>query len=61
MPTTGEKTKSNYFAPERWPKWDFKLLPPGPSNYQVVRKTQTKIEKKIRKAFEKQMKELGYI
>ena len=47
MPTTGEKTKSNYFAPERWPKWDFKILPPRPANYQIVRKSQLKVEKKL--------------
>ena len=45
MPTTGEKTKSNYFAPERWPKWDFKILPPKPANYQIVRKSQPQVEK----------------
>ena len=47
MPTTGEKTKSNIFAPERWPKWDFKILPPRPANYQIVRKSQLKVEKKL--------------
>ena len=39
MPTTGEKTKSKYFAPNRWPKFDFKILPPKPARYQVVRKS----------------------
>ena len=46
MPTTGEKTKSKYFAPNRWPKFDFKILPPKPAQYQVVRKSTTNASKK---------------
>ena len=46
IPTTGDKVRSNYYARESWPKWNFKKRPPKPANYQIVRKTQPKIEKK---------------
>ena len=38
MPTTGTEKKSKYYAKNRWPKWDYKKIPPNPSNYQIVRK-----------------------
>ena len=47
VPTTGDKIKSIYYAPARWPKWDFKKNPPKPAQYQTVRKTQPKPEKKL--------------
>jgi anaerobic magnesium-protoporphyrin IX monomethyl ester cyclase len=41
LPTTGNKTKSNYYAKERWPKYDFLNRPPKPAQYQIVRKSKT--------------------
>ena len=37
LPTTGNESKSNYYAKERWPKCDFKKRPPKPAFYQIVR------------------------
>ena len=39
LPSTGN-AKTNYYAPERWPKWNFKRRPPEPAYYQIVKKTQ---------------------
>ena len=36
-----------YYALKNWPKWNFKKSLPKPANYQIVRKTQPKIEKKL--------------
>ena len=47
LPTTGNKTKSNYYAKERWPKHDFKKQPPKPANYQIVKKTNFKANEKL--------------
>lgn len=47
LPTTGNKSKSNYYAKERWPKCDFKKRPPKPAFYQIVRKTQAKASKQL--------------
>jgi len=43
LPTTTNKIKSNYYARKRWPKYDFKNHPPKPANYQIVKKTQSKV------------------
>ena len=40
LPTTGNLIKSNYYAKERWPKYDFKNRPPKPAYYQTARKSQ---------------------
>jgi len=42
MPTTGSDAKSNYYAKERWPIYNFKINPPRPAKYQIVRKTKIK-------------------
>ena len=42
LPTTGNKFTINYYAKERWPKYDFKNDPPQPALYQVVRKSKLK-------------------
>ena len=42
MPTTGSGTKSNYYAKDRWPIYNFKVTPPKPAKYQIVRKTKIK-------------------
>ena len=47
MPTTGGKNKSNYFAKDRWPIYDFKVNPPKPANYQIVRKNQQQTKNDI--------------
>ena len=41
LPSTGNE-KTNYYAPERWPKWNFKRRPPEPAYYQIVKKNQIK-------------------
>ncbi len=48
MPTVGKTEQSNYYAQNRWPKYDFTNQPPKPAHYQIVRKKQTamKIPKK---------------
>ena len=46
LPTTTNEIKSNYYARERWPEYDFKNHPPKPANYQIVRKTQSKMSEK---------------
>ncbi|NQV82521.1 MAG: cobalamin B12-binding domain-containing protein [Rhodospirillales bacterium] len=38
LPAIGEKIQSDYYARDRWPKWDFKKNPPQELGYQVVRK-----------------------
>jgi len=40
-PAVGEKTETRYYAPTRWPVWDFQAKPPKPSQYQMVRRTGT--------------------
>jgi|TARA_Y100000310_G_scaffold337965_1_gene426374 anaerobic magnesium-protoporphyrin IX monomethyl ester cyclase len=47
LPTTGNETKSNYYAKERWPQYDFKNRPPKPAHYQIARKSQPKVKKKL--------------
>ena len=47
LPTTGNKSTSTYYAKERWPKYDFKNCPPKPAYYQIARKSQPKVEKKL--------------
>jgi len=39
LPTTGNKSKSSYYAKDRWPKYNFKNRPPKPAYYQIARKT----------------------
>jgi len=40
LPTTGNESKSIYYAKERWPKYDFKNCSPKPAHYQIARKSQ---------------------
>ena len=47
MPDTGVSTKTIYFAQERWPKWDFKNIPPKPAHYQIVKKQYTNPKDKL--------------
>ena len=47
LPTTGNESKSNYYARERWPKYDFKNRSPKPAYYQIARKSQSQVEKKL--------------
>ena len=47
LPTTGNKSTSIYYAKERWPKYDFKNYPPKPAYYQIARKSQPQVEKKL--------------
>ena len=42
LPTTGNESKSNYYAKDRWPKYDFKNRPPKPAHYQIARKVSPK-------------------
>ena len=46
MPTVGT-IKTDYYAKDRWPKWDFKNHPPEPAQYQIVRKQQTETKKSL--------------
>ena len=46
MPTVGT-LKSNYYAKERWPVWDFKNLPPKPAEYQIVRKKHPQAKERL--------------
>ncbi len=46
LPVTGNERKSNYYAKERWPKYDFRNRPPKPAHYQIVRKASTMHENK---------------
>ena len=39
LPATGNNVESSYYTQERWPKYDFKVHPPKPANYQIVRKS----------------------
>ena len=48
LPTIGNNVKSTYYAPERWPKYDFEAHPPKPANYQIVRKSQLRTDDKHR-------------
>jgi hypothetical protein len=48
LPTTGSETKIKYYKQERWPIYDFKKLPPTPSNYQIARKSQPQLKKKLK-------------
>ena len=47
LPTTGNESKSNYYAKERWPIYDFKNRPPKPAYYQIARKNQPQVEKNL--------------
>ena len=47
LPTTGNETKIKYYKREHWPIYDFKKLPPTPSNYQIARKSQPQLKKKL--------------
>ena len=47
MPDTGSNIKTSYYAQERWPKWDFKICPPEPAYYQIVKKQNFNSEKKL--------------
>ena len=48
LPTTGNNVKSTYYAQERWPKFDFKVYPPKPASYQIVRKSKLRTSDKSR-------------
>ena len=48
LPTTGNNVKSTYYAQERWPKFDFKVYPPKPASYQIVRKSELRTSDKFR-------------
>lgn len=39
LPSTGNESKSIYYAKERWPKYDFNKQPPKPAHYQIARKS----------------------
>jgi len=45
LPTTGNVSKSKYYAKERWPKYDFKNCSPKPAYYQIARKNHSPEEK----------------
>ena len=45
-PTVGT-VKTNYYAKNRWPKWDFKNNPPEPAQYQIVRKQKVEEKKSL--------------
>ena len=45
-PTVGT-AKTNYYAKDRWPKWNFKNHPPEPAQYQIVRKQQGETKKSL--------------
>ena len=47
LPTTGNESKSSYYAKEHWPQYDFKNRPPKPAYYQIARKNQPKVEQKL--------------
>ena len=47
MPTVGT-LKSNYYAKERWPVWDFKNQPPKPAEYQIVRKQYPQAKERLK-------------
>ena len=47
LPTTGNESKSNYYAKDRWPKYNFKTCPPKPAHYQVARKSQAQVSKQL--------------
>ena len=47
LPTTGNKSKSVYYAKERWPQYDFKNRPPKPAFYQIARKSHLQTEQKV--------------
>ena len=47
LPATGNLIKSVYYCKERWPEFDFRKHPPKPANYQIVRKTNLKVEQKL--------------
>ena len=44
---TGNLVKSVYYSKKRWPIYDFNKTPPKPANYQIVRKTNPKIGKRL--------------
>ena len=48
LPTTGNNVKSTYYAQKRWPKFDFKVYPPKPASYQIVRKSELRTSDKFR-------------
>ena len=48
LPTTGNETKSIYYAKDRWPQYDFKNIPPKPAQYQIARKNQPKVEQDLK-------------
>ena len=47
LPATGNLIKSVYYSKARWPEFDFRKYPPKPANYQIVRKTNLKVEQKL--------------
>jgi anaerobic magnesium-protoporphyrin IX monomethyl ester cyclase len=47
LPTTGNEGKSNYYAKDRWPKYNFKNHPPKPAHYQIARKSQPQASKQL--------------
>ena len=47
LPATGNLVKSVYYSKKRWPIYDFNKTPPKPANYQIVRKTNPKIGKRL--------------
>jgi len=38
MPPVSSAMNSDYYAQDRWPKWNFNESPPNPSHFQIVRK-----------------------
>jgi radical SAM superfamily enzyme YgiQ (UPF0313 family) len=47
LPTTGNVSKSNYYAKDRWPRYNFKNHPPKPAHYQIARKSQPQANKQL--------------